>query len=71
VNFIADTIVPFNLLELLDENPLQLFDFDFYGVNYKGIMEEATISPGTEKEQSYKLLSTATNDLKTLIDYYG
>ena len=66
-----EAIAPFNLLELLDANPLQLFNFDFNGDNYKGIMVEVGIAPGTEKEQNYKFLPTADNDVTKLIEYFG
>lgn len=61
----------FDLLELLDSDPLQLFDWDFYGTNYKGIMIKASLAPGSNQDQVYQMLSTADNDLEQLIDYYG
>lgn len=66
-----NAIAPFELLELLDADPLQIFDWDFYGTNYKGIMVKVGIAPGSQKEQAYQMLSAPDNDLKKLIDYYG
>lgn len=65
-----DCIPPFELLETLDNNPLQVFDFDIDGSNYTGIMVKSSIA-GNGKEQQYTMWSSATNDLTKLIDYYG
>lgn len=67
----TEVIVPFNVLDLLDLNPLQLFDFDFDGTNYKGILLEVFQAPASDKQQTCKFLSVATNNISKLKDYYG
>jgi len=60
-----------DLLELLDEDPLQLVDIEFYGKLYFGILIKAALAPGSDKDQEFQMLSIPANDLSQLIDYYG
>lgn len=71
VIFDFECIAPFDLLDLLDVNPLQVFNFDFDGNNYRGILVEVGLVPGADTKQNYKLLCTADNDITKLVDYYG
>ena len=71
VIFDFDVPAPANLLELLNNNPLQVFRFPFYGDYYTGIVVKVSIAPSNLKSQNYQLLSTSENDLSKLISYYG
>lgn len=71
VYFDFDVPAPDDLLQLLDLNPLQVFTFEIDGNTYSGILNKVSIAPSTRKAQSYQLLSTPTNDLTKLIQYYG
>ena len=62
---------PSEILNLLELNPLQIFNFNFEGNNYSGILNEVTVEPSNDSVQQYQLLSTTTNNLAKLIDYYG
>ena len=71
VLFDFEVPAPDNLLELLDANPLQVFRFPFYGINYTGIAVNVSVAPSSRKAQTYRLLSTSENDLTQLIKYFG
>jgi len=66
-----DVIVPDDLLDDLDSNPLKTFSFLFDGNLYKGISIKNSINPKRNKAQTYQLWPTADTDLSPLIDYYG
>ena len=55
---------------LIDDNP-DVFDFEFEGISYTGISMENSINLGTNKKQTYQMLSVPENQLEKLIDYYG
>ena len=62
---------PNDLISLLDANPLQAYQFPFYGTNYQGILMEVSTGLSSHKEQNWKLLALPTNDFKKLEAYYG
>jgi hypothetical protein len=62
-----DVPVPFNLIELLDANPLKTFRFTKAGIPFKGLPVKVGIQPATDDVQTYQLLSAPDNDLTQLI----
>lgn len=60
-----------DLLDSLDDNPIMGFDFDFEGNNYICISMENSINPGSNKKQTFQLLSHPDNDLTKLKNYFG
>lgn len=71
VTLTVETDAPDDLLDLLDANPIQGFQFTFEGTTYKGIAIENSVNLKTNKKQTYTFLSHPDNDLTKLIDYYG
>lgn len=71
VLFDFDIEAPEDLEDMLDINPLQLFEFPFQGDTYFGLLEKVSVAPSSNAAQSYQLLSHAKNDLTKLIQYYG
>lgn len=71
VRLTGDFAMPDDLLELLDENPLRVFDFDIDGNNYKGFLETVGLNPSDRKLQPCTFLSLASNDISKLKNYYG
>lgn len=71
IRFGGDYPAPANLLDLIDNNPLQVCRFFIDGRYYFGIMEQTGITPTTNKTMGYELLSVAGNNLSHLIKYYG
>lgn len=69
--FDFDIEAPEDLEDMLDINPLQLFEFPFQGDTYFGLLEKVSVAPSSNAAQSYQLLSHASNDLTKLIQYYG
>lgn len=67
----ADFDVPENILDLLDENPIQVFKMTVKGTDFKGIMIKSGIAPSTKKLQSTEQLALASNDFTKLINYNG
>lgn len=58
-----------NLVELMEENPNRCFSFEHENGNiYKGYNLKIGIAPNTLEEQAFQLISTASNDLKTLVN---
>lgn len=58
-----------NLVELMEENPNRCFSFEHENGNiYKGFNMKIGIAPNSLEEQAFQLISTASNDLKTLIN---
>lgn len=62
---------PDDIIQLLDTNPLQVFQFPIAGALYNGIMIRSSIAPATKKTQTFQFLSLPSNDLTKLIDYNG
>jgi hypothetical protein len=57
------------LVELMEENPNRCFSFEHpNGNTYTGYNLKIGIAPNTLEEQAFQLISTASNDLKTLIN---
>jgi hypothetical protein len=69
VQFDFETKVPFDLVELLTNDPNRCFKFTYNGIVYTGFNMKVGIAPNDNKSQSFTLLSTVDNDLKKLI--YG
>jgi hypothetical protein len=67
----VETDAPLDLLEALDSNPLQIFQFTVNGDVYKIIPMENGINPKTNKKQTYTGWPTADTDLTKLESYYG
>jgi hypothetical protein len=65
--FNLETDVDASVLEKLALNPNRCFRWIWLGKTYKGFSWKIGISPDTMKEQAFKLLSTADNDLTKLI----
>lgn len=66
-----ETKVPFNLLELLNANPLKAFSGTWAGFQFIGIPDKVSIQPGDNGAQTYKLLASPTTDLTQLITIDG
>lgn len=66
-----DTPGAFDLLELLDTNPLRLFSFSIDGNSYTVIPDKLSITPATGRVHRFKMLCAAGTDLSPLINYYG
>lgn len=62
---------PNDLINLLDLNPLQVFQFSFDGNTFKGILVKVSIAPSTRKAQNYQLMSVPKNIITNMINYYG
>lgn len=69
VQFDFETQVPFDLVELLTNDPNRCFKFTYNGIVYTGFNMKVGIAPNDNKSQTFTLLSTVDNDLKKLI--YG
>ena len=67
----GDFPAPDDLLQLLDENPLQVFRFPVDGQNFIGIMTKVSIAHSSRKVQDYQFLSGPENDFTKLINYTG
>jgi len=67
----GDFIPPGDLNDLIDVDPTRTTTFPFYGEVWETIYTQVSIAPASDKEQSYKLMLTANNDLTKLIDYDG
>jgi hypothetical protein len=66
-----ETDAPVDLLEALDSNPLQIFQFTLNGDVFKMIPLENGINPQTNKKQTYTGWATADTNLEILIKYFG
>lgn len=71
VLFEGDFPAPYNLLELLDANPLQVYRFTIKNKLYIGIIDEVSIEHATRKVQQYKFTSVEDNDIEALRFYKG
>ena len=58
---------PVGLAELMEDGPNRCFTFTYNGNTYKGFNIKCGLSPNTEEEQEFSLLSVPGNDL-TLIN---
>lgn len=67
--FEFETRVPDNLQQLLNANPVRIYQFSHKGITMKGIALKVGIEPSSRKAQVYQLLSTADNDLTQLINF--
>jgi hypothetical protein len=62
--FEFDTVTPVNLADILESSPNRAFSFiDNDGDTFIGFLIKASIAPDDNKEQSFKLLSSPSNDL--------
>lgn len=66
-----DTPGSFDLLELLDTNPLRVFSFFINGETYIVLPEKLSITPAIGRKHRFKMLCGAGTDLTPLIDFYG
>lgn len=66
-----DTEGDYNLLDDLDADPSQVFDFTLNGSTYVVIADEVAIQPNTNEKQTYKMICGKDTDLTPLINYYG
>lgn len=71
VAFEAEFDAPDNLNELLDSNPIMVFDFVLNGQTFKGITFKSSIAPSKRNTQTFQFLSHPDNDLTKLINYHG
>lgn len=60
------TQVPVDLLEVLDGNPLKVFEWTYQGLLFQGIPVKNGIEPESEDVQTYQMLSAPTNNLEPL-----
>lgn len=67
----AEWPVPDNILELLDADPVQVFDFLIGNTLFIGILNKISIEHATRKTQSLQFLSAPANDFTKLIKYIG
>lgn len=58
---------PPNALDLLDSTPYADIWFDFYGVTWKGFIDELSIDAAENSPQTYKLLLSPDNNLLKLV----
>lgn len=61
----------FNLLDILELNALQAFDFDIDGTIYKGVIKQCGIDLSKLSAERFEVISAPTNDLTKLIKYHG
>jgi len=62
-----ETVVPTNLIQLMEENPHGFFTFTYLGTEYKGFVLEASQRVTDEAEQTWKLLLSPSTDITKLI----
>lgn len=67
----ADFPTPDDTLQLLDNNPLQVFRFPIDGKYYKGILIKGSIADSTKRTQQYSFQFLPQNDLTKLLEYEG
>jgi hypothetical protein len=65
--FEFDTQVPIDLVSVMEANPNRKFQFTWLGSTFTGYLMKAGIAPNTNKEQAYKLLAAASNDMTNLL----
>lgn len=65
--FEFDCQSPAGIVDALETNPNQLFLFEWDGQIFYGFLIKAGIAPDSNKEQTFKLLSTTQNDISKLI----
>lgn len=58
---------PFNLVDLMEENPFRKIPFMWKGQVYKGYVYECSQQPATNDVQTFKLIASIDNDLTKLI----
>jgi len=58
---------PPNALDLIDSTPYADIWFDFYGVTWKGFIDELSIDAAENSPQTYKLLLSPDNNLLKLV----
>lgn len=61
-----ETLVPVDLVEIMEEDPNRPFLFYWYGKPYKGHLVKAAIAANDHKPQVFKLLCSADTDLTNL-----
>lgn len=66
--FEFDTMIPSGAKKIMDANPRGLVSFTWKGIRYKGFINDCSIKPAFNEEQTWKILSAASNDLTGLIN---
>lgn len=66
----VDLPINFDSFDILDQNAVKTFTFDYNGVTYKVIPVKVSVEPYTEDKQVYSLLFAPDNDLTQLIEVY-
>lgn len=65
--FEFDCESPVGITDALDTDPNQPFSFEWEGETYTGFLIKAGIAPDSNKEQTFRLLSTPQNDITQFI----
>lgn len=71
IYFEGEFDAPDNLNDLLDVNPITIFEFEIDGNTFKGITMKSSIAPSKRNTQAFLFLSHPDNDLTKLISYHG
>jgi hypothetical protein len=70
VQFDFETKTPINLQDILSQNPVQAFQFEYQGVIMQGVNIKVGMQPAIQKSQVWSLLSVPSNDLSQLIEVW-
>lgn len=65
-----ETKTPINLQDILSQNPVQAFQFEYQGVILQGVNLKVGMQPAVQKSQTWSLLSVPANDLTQTIDIW-
>lgn len=70
VQFDFETKTPFNLQDILAQNPVQAFQFEYQGAVLQGVNIKVGMQPANQKSQVWSLLSVPANNLSQLIEVW-
>lgn len=70
VQFDFETKTPINLQDILAQNPVQAFRYEYQGVVMDGVNIKVGMQPAIQKSQVWSLLSVPTNNLSQLIEVW-
>jgi hypothetical protein len=65
--FEFDSPVPIDIIEVMEANPSDTFEFDLEGVAMKGFPMEVSIQPANRPSQTSQLLCSPETDITELI----
>lgn len=70
VQFDFETKTPINLQDILAQNPVQAFQYEYEGVVMQGVNLKIGMQPAIQKSQVWSLLSVPSNNLSQLIEVW-